>query len=47
VVELEEGPRLETNIVDCDPAALRCDMDVEVVFRRESDDITLPLFRPT
>jgi uncharacterized OB-fold protein len=47
VVELREGPRLMTNIVDCDPGQLRCDMDLEVVFRRETDEITLPVFRPS
>jgi len=46
VVELAEGPRLMTNVVDCDPADLRCDMDLEVVFQSETDEITLPMFKP-
>ena len=48
IVELEEGPRLMTNLVDVDPdpAKLRCDMPVEVVFHDLTDDITLPRFRP-
>lgn len=48
VVELEEGPRMMTNIVDCPqtPEALVLDMPLEVVFAPQSDDITLPLFRP-
>lgn len=48
VVELDEGPRLLTNIVDCPqtPEALVLDMPLEVVFERCSDEITLPLFRP-
>jgi len=48
VVELTEGPRLMTNIVGCPqtPEALVLDMAVEVVFRRISEEITLPLFRP-
>lgn len=48
IVELEEGPRLMTNIVgvDPDPAKLRCDMPVEVVFEDITADITLPRFRP-
>ncbi len=48
IVELEEGPRLMSNLVDvdADPAALRCDMAVEVVFADISDEITLPRFRP-
>ena len=48
IVELEEGPRLATNIVgiDPDPQNLRCDMDVEVVFEDLTDAITLPKFQP-
>lgn len=48
VVELEEGPRMMTNIVDCaqTPAALELDMALEVTFQDMSDDIALPLFRP-
>lgn len=45
-VELEEGPRLMTNLVNCDPATIRCDMPVEVVFEDVTDEITLPKFRP-
>lgn len=47
VVELEEGPRLMTNIVDCDPADLRVGMAVEVVFRELTDEFAAPVFRPT
>jgi len=49
VVELEEGPRLMTNIIDCPqtPEALVLDMPVEVAFEKLDDEITLPLFRPT
>jgi uncharacterized protein len=48
LVALEEGPRLMSNIVDCDqtPEALVLDMPLEVTFERQSDSITLPLFRP-
>jgi uncharacterized OB-fold protein len=48
VVELEEGPRLMSNITDCPqtPEALVLDMPVEVAFGRLDDEITLPLFRP-
>ena len=48
VVELAEGPRLMTNIVECPqtPEALALDMALEVVFERASDSITLPKFRP-
>jgi uncharacterized OB-fold protein len=48
LVQLEEGPRIYTNIVgvDGDPRNLRCDMAVEVAFEDVSDDISLPKFRP-
>ena len=48
VVELDEGPRMMTNIVGCEqtPEALELDMRVEVLFEPITDDITLPLFRP-
>lgn len=48
VVELEEGPRLMTNIVECaqTPEALQLDMPVEVSFDDVSPEITLPLFKP-
>lgn len=48
MVELEEGPRLLTNLVEVapDPRALRCDMPVEVAFEKLTDEITLPVFRP-
>src|SRR3954447_21111641 len=45
-VELEEGPRLMTNLVDCDAADIRCDMAVEAVFDDVTPEITLPKFRP-
>jgi uncharacterized OB-fold protein len=46
IVELEEGPRLTTNIVDCDPNAVRIDMPVEVTFEDVNEEISLPVFRP-
>jgi uncharacterized protein len=48
VVELAEGPRLMTNIVGCPqtPEALALDMPLEVTFERQTDDITLALFKP-
>jgi uncharacterized OB-fold protein len=48
VVQLEEGPRMMTNIVDCPqtPEALVLDMALEVVFEPQTDGIALPLFRP-
>jgi len=45
-VELEEGPRLLTNVVDCVVDAVHVGMPVEVVFEDVSDDVAIPLFRP-
>ncbi len=49
VVELEEGPRMMTNIVECPqtPDALQLDMPLEVVMTAVSDTISLPLFKPS
>jgi uncharacterized OB-fold protein len=48
IVQLEEGPRMMTNLVDVepDPAHIQCDMPVEVTFQRLNDEINLPVFRP-
>lgn len=46
IVELTEGPRVTTNIVDCDPEEVHVGMPVEVTFADEVDGIALPLFRP-
>lgn len=46
IVALDEGPRLLTNIVQCPPEAVRCDMRVTVVWEAVDDTITLPKFRP-
>ncbi len=45
-VELEEGPRMVTNVVECDPDTLDVGMPVEVVFDPASEDASLPRFRP-
>jgi len=48
VVELEEGPRMMTNIVNVPqtPEALMLDMALSVTFKTLSDDISLALFEP-
>jgi len=45
-VELDEGVKLMTNIVDCPPAQVKIDMPVEVVFDDVTPDVTLVKFRP-
>ena len=48
VVELDEGPRIMSNIVGCPqtPDALVLDMLLQVTFERQSEQITLPFFKP-
>jgi len=46
IIELEEGWHMLSNLVECPPENLRVGMPVAVTFRRMSDEITLPLFRP-
>jgi uncharacterized OB-fold protein len=46
LVELDEGPRLVSNIVGMPPDQLRCDMPVEVVFDDVTPVCTLPKFKP-
>jgi uncharacterized OB-fold protein/acyl dehydratase len=45
LVDLEEGTRLISNLVDVDPSEVSIGMPVEVVFEKVDDDLTLPLFR--
>ena len=47
VVELEEGPLMTSNIVECNNEDIHCDMPVEVVFFDVTEDVTLPKFKPT
>jgi uncharacterized OB-fold protein len=46
VIELDEGTRLVSNLVDCPVDAIRAGMGVEVVFDDVTPDVTLPKFRP-
>ena len=45
-VELEEGPRMVTNLVGCPPEEISVDMPVAVTFEDVTDEISLPKFRP-
>jgi uncharacterized protein len=48
LVDLEEGHRMATNIVGCEPPDVRCGMAVEVSWELElSDGRRLPVFRPS
>lgn len=46
IVELEEGPRLTTNVVGCDPADVQVGLPVRARFEDVSDDVALVLFEP-
>lgn len=46
VVELEEGPRVVTSVVDLPVGELRIGLEVEVVLDEVADGVTLARFRP-
>ncbi|MFJ3926170.1 Zn-ribbon domain-containing OB-fold protein [Streptomyces sp. NPDC090022] len=46
VVDLAEGPRMMTEVVDCPEARLAVGMPLEVTFREMAEGITVPVFRP-
>lgn len=48
VVQLEEGPRMMTNILNVEqtPEALVLDMPLEVIFEELDEQISLPYFQP-
>ncbi|MCC7367353.1 MAG: Zn-ribbon domain-containing OB-fold protein [Chloroflexi bacterium] len=45
-VELAEGPRIMTNIVDCDVESVRIGQAVSLVFHDTGQGTALPRFRP-
>jgi uncharacterized OB-fold protein len=45
-VELDEGPRVLTNIVDCDPDDVHIDMPVTLVWHDTGENSSLYRFRP-
>ena len=46
LVELEEGVRMFTNIVECDPRSVTIGMPVEVTFIQATNQISVPYFKP-
>lgn len=46
MIDVEEGVRMISNIVECDFDELENGMELEVVFDDVSDEITLPKWRP-
>jgi uncharacterized OB-fold protein len=46
IVELDEGVRMMSNIVDCDVDSLEIGMPLEVAILKAADDVGLPFWRP-
>lgn len=46
VIELDEGPRMISNVMDIAPGDVQIGMAVTVAFQPVSEAISLPLFRP-
>jgi uncharacterized OB-fold protein len=45
-IDLPEGPRFNTNIINCEPEDVSIGMAVEVVYVKATDEITIPYFQP-
>jgi hypothetical protein len=45
-VELEEGPRMNANLIGCKPGDITVGMPVEVTFEDVTEEVTLPKFKP-
>ena len=46
VIELDEGPRMMSNLIIDDAYDCAVEMPVEIVFDDVTDAVTLPKFRP-
>jgi len=46
IIELEEGVRMMSNIINCPPEEVKIGMEVRVVFEDVTDTISLPKFEP-
>ncbi len=46
-IELDEGPRLLSNIVNCQPDEVYCEMSVVVVWEDVGPETSLPKFQPS
>ena len=45
LIQLDEGPKMMSNVVQCDPETLKIGSPVQVVFDDWSDEISVPQFR--
>ncbi|HZJ46774.1 MAG TPA: Zn-ribbon domain-containing OB-fold protein [Pyrinomonadaceae bacterium] len=46
LIDLQEGVRMMTNVIECEPDAVEIGMPVEVAFEDLNESISLPQFRP-
>ena len=46
-IELEEGPRILSNVVGCPPEKVSIGMPVEVDFEEFGENVALPVFKPS
>ncbi|MFQ5933394.1 MAG: Zn-ribbon domain-containing OB-fold protein [Dehalococcoidia bacterium] len=48
VIELDEGPRMLSNLIgiEPDPDKIKCDIPVRIEYEDVTDEVTLPKFRP-
>ena len=46
VVELEEGPRMMSRLVDCTKDDITIDMPVEVTYEALDDELQMAVFKP-
>jgi uncharacterized OB-fold protein len=46
LIDLQEGVRMASNVVGCDPDAVHAAMQLQVVFKSVTPEVTLPLFSP-
>lgn len=46
LIQLQEGPTMMSNVVECDPERVVVGMPVSVLFEDWSDEISMPKFRP-
>jgi len=45
IIQLAEGPKMMSNITDCDPDSVEIGMPVEVWFDPATEDIAIPKFK--
>lgn len=45
LIQLEEGPRMYSNIVEVDNDAVKVGDNVEVVFEKATEEVTIPKFK--